>query len=92
MVLFWLQASLQAADKSFPGLEKLVFLHYPPVYPGAAFEDMVQALYAGGIRRCFYGHLHGYAARRAAQGAQDGVAYRLISADALEFKPLYIPL
>ncbi len=83
-----LKASLQAAETRYPALEKLVFLHFPPIYPGAVFEAVVQTLHQYGVRQCCYGHLHGQRARRAAEGVQNGIRYRLISADALDFMPL----
>ncbi len=70
--------------------EKLVFLHYPPVYPGASAPQVVEVLHRFGVKRCFYGHLHGAATRAAVQGVVDGVEYRLVSADSLRFCPYKI--
>ena len=81
-----LKMSLEAA----PGGERLVFLHYPPVYPGAGAPEMLDVLHAYGVRRCFYGHLHGQARRYAVQGEVDGIRYKLISADGLAFCPYRI--
>ena len=41
-----LKMSLDAAE---PGLEKLVFLHYPPVYTGTSAPEIVATLKANGI-------------------------------------------
>ena len=79
--------SLQAAE---PGKEKLVFLHYPPVYTGADAPEIVAVLKEYGIRRCFYAHLHGKAIRFAVQGEVDGIRYKLVSADGLQFCPYKI--
>ena len=73
-----LRLSLDAAE---PGLEKLAFLHYPPVYTNA--DEY-------GVRRCFYAHLHGKAIRFAVQGEVDGIRYKLVSADGLHFCPYKI--
>ena len=81
-----LRASLQAAGEG----EKAVFLHYPPVYPGARAEGVLAVLREFGVQRCFYGHLHGGMIRYAVQGEQEGVRYRLVSADALGFCPYKI--
>ena len=81
-----LRASLDAAGEG----EKIVFLHYPPVYPGANAAQILDILHEYGVRRCYYGHLHGASIRSAVNGEVDGVAYRLISADALDFCPLPI--
>ena len=82
-----LRMSLQAAE---PGLEKLVFLHYPPVYTGTSAPEIVATLKAYGITRCYYGHLHGNAIRYAVQGDVDGIRYKLVSADGLKFCPYRI--
>ena len=82
-----LRMSLDAAE---PGLEKLVFLHYPPVYTGTSAPEIVATLNQYGIKRCFYGHLHGNALRYAVQGEVDGIQYKLVSADGLRFCPYRI--
>lgn len=83
-----LRASLAAAA---PGCERLAFLHYPPFSPGGTAGEVVALLKEYGVRRCFYGHLHGASIRTARQGLVDGIEYRLISADGLGFCPLRIP-
>ena len=82
-----LRMSLQAAE---PGLEKLVFLHYPPVYTGTSAPEIVATLKEYSIRTCYYGHLHGNAIRYAVQGEVDGIRYKLVSADGLRFCPYRI--
>ena len=82
-----LRLSLEAAE---PGKEKLVFLHYPPVYTGADAPEIVAVLKEYGIKRCFYAHLHGKAIRFAVQGEVDGIRYKLVSADGLQFCPYKI--
>ncbi len=81
-----LRMSLEAAE----GAEKIVFLHYPPVYPNANAQEIVSILREYGVRRCFYGHLHGGSIRYAVQGMVDGIEYRLISADSVGFCPVKI--
>ena len=60
-----LRLSLDAAE---PGREKLVFLHYPPVYTGADAPEIVAVLKEYGIRRCFY-------ARRKSQNVKKQLAF-----------------
>lgn len=81
-----LRMSLDAAGAG----EKLVFLHYPPVFPGTGAPEVIETLHQYGVRRCFYGHLHGQALRYAVQGDVDGIRYKLISADGLGFCPYRI--
>ena len=78
-----LEASLKAAGER----EKLVFLHYPPKYKGYECPEILDLLRAYGVRRCFYGHLHGGSHGLAMEGLWDGVEYRLVSADKLNFHP-----
>ncbi len=81
-----LKMSLDAAEQG----EKLVFLHYPPLYPNASAQQVVETLRAYDIKQCFYGHLHGQSIRFAVQGEVEGIRYKLISADAIGFCPYRI--
>lgn len=78
-----LEASLKAAGDT----EKIAFVHYPPVYATATADNIVQVLHKYKVKQCFYGHLHGASIPYAKQGNLEGVDYKLISADALEFCP-----
>ena len=84
--LMRLEASLKAAG----GREKLVFLHYPPRYKGYTCQEILDLLEKYGVRRCFYGHLHGASHKLAMEGLWDGVYYRLLSADYLNFQPYMV--
>ena len=81
-----LSASLSSAGEG----EKLVFVHYPPIYPNASADGVVELLEQFGVNRCFYGHLHGGAIRFAVQGERNGIVYKLVSADGLAFCPYKI--
>lgn len=84
-----LRMSLDAAVKT--GLEPVVFLHYPPIYNDTECGEITSVLREYGVRRCFYGHIHGgNAAKRAFEGERDGITYRLIACDHLGFTPLHI--
>lgn len=63
-----LRASLDAAQE---GAERVAFLHYPPVYPNANAQQVIDLLKEYNVKRCFYGHLHGNAIRFAVQGMVD---------------------
>ncbi len=84
--LLRLETSLRAAGER----EKLCFLHYPPRYRGYRCPEILDLLRGYGVRRCFYGHLHGDGCRLAALGEADGVFYELVSADYVNFQPLCI--
>lgn len=84
--LLRLEASLKAAgDRT-----KIVFLHYPPVYKGYECPQILELLHRYGVRQCFYGHLHGGSHNLAIEGMTDGIEYRLLSADRLNFRPYRI--
>lgn len=78
-----LKASLEAAKPS--GLEPVVFLHYPPVFGGGVSGGIIDLLREYGVRRCFYGHLHGAACAQAFEGRYLDMEFALISADHLKF-------
>lgn len=78
-----LEASLRSAGE----LPKMVFLHYPPRYKGYECLEILELLKKYEVRNCFYGHLHGASHGLAMEGTWDGVTYRLLSADRLNFVP-----
>lgn len=81
-----IKASLDSAQCE----EKIVFLHYPPVTVNTVCEEIFDLLKSYGIKKCFYGHLHGVAAKIAVDDTIDGVNLRLISCDRLGFVPKLI--
>ena len=81
--LLRLEASLQSAGE----LPKLVFLHYPPKYKGYECKEILQLLGKYDVRRCFYGHLHGPSHALAMEGIWDGIDFKLVAADKLNFQP-----
>lgn len=83
-----LATSLESAKKE--GLEPLVFLHYPPLYGNNCNYDILEVLYKYEVRKCWYGHLHGSAIKYAINGERDGIDFRLISGDYLQFVPVKI--
>lgn len=81
---------LEASLKSAGDLPKMVFLHYPPKYRGYECKEILQMLEQYDVRRCFYGHLHGPSHALAMEGIWDGVDFKLVAADKLDFKPYKI--
>lgn len=78
---------LETSLKSAGDLPKMVFLHYPPRHKGYTCEPILKLLEKYEVRRCFYGHLHGPSHALAMEGLWDGIEYRLVSADKLNFQP-----
>ena len=70
--------------------EILVYLHFPPVFGSFVCREFVDVLLSHGIRRCFYGHIHGnYTLAPVTE--YEGIRFQIISADYLDFIPLFTP-
>lgn len=84
-----MQLSIDAANKIDPNAEKLMFLHFPPVFGDYVCEEIVECLVRNKIKRCYYGHIHGnYDV--GAKTEYKGIEFYIVSADYLNFKPLKI--
>lgn len=81
---------LETSLRSAGDLPKLVFLHYPPLYKGYACTEILDLLKQYDVRQCFYGHLHGASHRLALEGIWDGIDFKLVSADKLNFRPFKV--
>ena len=81
---------LETSLKSAGELPKMVFLHYPPRYKGYTCEPILELLAKYDVRKCFYGHLHGASHGLAMEGLWDGVEYKLLAADRINFQPMKI--
>lgn len=81
-----LEMSLDSAKSD----EKIVFLHYPTITTNEKCDDILNLLVKYGIKKCYYGHLHGAAAKYAVDDSINGVDFKLISADRLNFTPYLI--
>ena len=78
-----LETSLKAAGEA----EKYCFLHYPPLYKGYQCPEILQLLEQYQVKLCCYGHLHGPSHRLAVEGKYGPVAYHLVAADYVGFRP-----
>ena len=81
---------LEASLKSAGDLRKIVFLHYPPLYKGYRCDEILELLEKYEVRRCFYGHLHGPSHALALEGLWEGIDFRLLAADRINFAPFQI--
>lgn len=84
--LMRLETSLQSAKD----MRKIVFLHYPPIYKGYSCAEILDLLKKYQVRYCFYGHLHGASHSLAIEGLHNGVEYKLVSGDRLNFDPYLV--
>ena len=73
--------------------EIIAFIHYPPFFKETVSReiDFIKTLknYPQ-IKRCYYAHLHSSAHREAIEGNIDGIEYKLVSSDYLNFDLLKI--
>ncbi len=81
-----LRLSLEEGRKYPETLERLVFLHFPPVFRNFRCQEIINILKEYGVTRCFYGHIHG-CYDQPDSFANDGIIYTLVSADYLNFIP-----
>lgn len=81
-----LEASLKAAGDA----EKLCFLHYPPRYKGYICREIIDLMKTYGVTMCVFGHLHGDSHKLALEGTSEGIDYRLVAADYVQFRPIKI--
>lgn len=81
-----IKLSLDSAENE----NKILFLHYPPVTTDSKCEKIIDVLNEYCIKKCYYGHLHGVAAKYAIDDKVDGIDFKLISCDRLGFMPKLI--
>lgn len=82
-----LEASLKKAEET--GLPILTFLHYPPVFGDSVCEEIFSVLKRHNVKKVYYGHIHGLGYLNAVK-EYDGVEFKLISCDCIDFTPYYI--
>ncbi len=83
-----LKLSLDSVSDPTP--EKLVFMHFPPYFENYVCRPLIDLLHEYGITRCYFGHIHGVYSL-APSSSFEGIEFRLVSADFLNFAPLLIP-
>lgn len=67
-------------------IQKIVFLHFPPVWNNSVCNDIISLLHAHNVSKCFYGHIHGMYSSDA-NFDYEGIRFELVSADFLDFCP-----
>ena len=91
-----LELSLQEAVKLNKNQKKeiIVFLHYPPItrnnIENKEMSEFTKMMKNYNIKTCYYAHLHSLAITEAIEGKYDGINFKLVSADGLDFKLLKI--
>ena len=69
--------------------EIIAFFHFPPVWSDYCCQPIIDTLKRYDIKRCYFGHIHGcYTLNGCFE--YDGIKYYMVSADYLDFIPLFI--
>ena len=84
-----LKLSLSEGAKLDDEREKIVFLHFPPVWDDFVCEEILAVLKEFDVKRCYFGHIHGLYSIPSSF-TRDGIRFIMTSADFLNFTPLFI--
>ncbi|MGN0527111.1 MAG: metallophosphoesterase [Acutalibacteraceae bacterium] len=83
-----LRTSLKSASEL--NGELIAFLHYPPISESQRCDEILDVLKEFNVKRCYFGHLHGFVPPQNAKIHSDGIEFSLVSADYLGFVPKLI--
>ncbi|MBQ7687588.1 MAG: metallophosphoesterase [Clostridia bacterium] len=83
-----LRASLTAGQAL--GGTLTAFLHYPAAADGRVCAPLMEVLHEFGVKRCYFGHLHGQNTARYDDFTVEEIRFSLVSADHLQFCPLRV--
>lgn len=83
-----LRSSLQQATDKI----KIVFMHFPPILKSKDFKLFQNILHEYDVKKVYYGHLHGKSIYDAIEGDYNGIYYKLVSSDYLNFKPIIVKI
>ena len=70
--------------------EIIVCMHYPPITNAKIIRheeaQFVEVMKKYNVKKCLYGHLHSTSIKDAIEGQLEGIEFKLVSADGLDFK------
>ena len=75
-----------AIEKYGEDKEIICIIHYPPITKTNTNNKFTQLMKKYNIKKCYYAHLHGNSHNEAVEGNINGIEYKLISGDYLDFK------
>ncbi len=84
-----LELSLKSVEV-LPGDRLIAAMHFPVFNSKGVSSEFLEVMQRYGVSLCIYGHLHGDAFKNAVDGMREGVEFRLVSADYLEFRPVML--
>lgn len=82
-----LKISLQSVNNN---KEIIVITHYPPFNKHGYPNDFGKILENYNVKKCYYGHLHGDGLYSVVEEEINGIEYKCISADYIDFMPVLI--
>ncbi len=85
-------AALAKTNADTEAAELVAVMHYPPVARdgrGSGFSELLEAY---GVRRCYYGHVHGSAGARSFRGERNAVHYQNVACDQVDCTPVRVAL
>lgn len=83
-----LELSLKSSYKEAKDGSIIVAMHYPPFNAKREPSKFVEIMGKYNVTKCIYGHLHGAGFKSAVVGEVNGIEFKLVSADFLNFEPL----
>ena len=88
-----LELSLQNAIEAYGDEKEIIaIMHYPPISNSSMKNEytyeskFLDVMKEYNVKRCYYGHLHGASHKDAIEGTIEGIEFKLISGDYLDFK------
>ena len=78
-----------ALQKETPSAEIIAFLHFPPVYGDFICREIIDLLHRYGVRRCYYGHIHGVYTLPPRRDFEE-IGFFPVSSDYLDFTPVKV--
>ena len=85
-----LKTSIKKAD-DYIDLEKVVFIHYPPIFSNIINHQILDVMIESNIKRCYYGHIHSSGFRKnIMEGFYNNIYFKLVSCDHIDFTPIRI--
>ena len=82
-----IEASLSSVKED---VERIMFLHYPPVYSNQELPEFIEVMQKYNVKRCYYGHIHAAGHKFAVNGEKYGIMFKMLSADYVDFTPIKI--
>jgi predicted phosphohydrolase len=85
-----LRTSIKKADNC-GNLEKIVFIHYPPIFLNTSNHQILDVLGESNIKKCYYGHVHGSGScKNIVEGLYSNIYFKLVSCDYINFTPILV--